>query len=87
MPLTINYVTGMRMHVFFQENANENTNIFSDMSSSVGHIMRGVCFSFLSDTSSCGHNWICRTYLAGTRSTNRYEINHNDDEIFHDKRV
>ena len=25
-----------------------------------------VFLSFLSDTSSCGHNWLCRTYLAGT---------------------
>ena len=25
-----------------------------------------VFFTFLSDTSSCGHNWLCRTYLAGT---------------------
>ena len=25
-----------------------------------------VFWSFLSDTSSCGHIWLCRTYLAGT---------------------
>ena len=26
-----------------------------------------VFWSFLSDISSCGHIWLCRTYLAGTR--------------------
>ena len=26
-------------------------------------------WSFLSDTSSCGHIWLCRTYLAGTGPT------------------
>ena len=35
-----------------------------DISNFVGHIMR--VFSFVSDTSSCGHIWMCRTYLAGT---------------------
>ena len=28
-----------------------------------------VFLSFLSDISSCGHNWLCRTYLAGTGPT------------------
>ena len=28
-----------------------------------------VFWSVLSDTSSCGHNWLCWTYLAGTGPT------------------
>ena len=33
-----------------------------------------VFWSFLSDTSSCGHIWLCRTYLAGTRPTYATEM-------------
>ena len=30
-----------------------------------------VFLSFLSDISSCGHIWLCRTYLAGTELTSK----------------
>ena len=31
-----------------------------------------VCLSFSTVTSSCGHIWLCRTYLAWTRPTMRF---------------
>ena len=39
--------------------------ILSDISSSVGHILR-IFVILVGHIYSCGHNWLCRTYLAGT---------------------
>ena len=75
----------MRMGVcIFQENANRTQNIcyfslLSDTSSLVGSDIYCVCWSFVSDTSSCGHIWLCRTYLAGT-SVSHAEISLHREE-------
>ena len=60
----------------FQENAKKTQTIFCRTNLAVFcHFCRTnlalsdiscVFCSLLSDTSSCGHNWLCRTYLAGT---------------------
>ena len=60
----------------FQENANKTQHIFCrTYLADFCHFCRThvtlsdiscVFWSFLSDTSSCGHIWLCRTYLAGT---------------------
>ena len=65
----------------FKENANKTQTIFCRTYTAVFcHFCRTnlafsdiscVFWSFLSDTSSFGHIWICRTYLAGTRPTTK----------------